>query len=177
MANKGVQELMQKLVTGMIANKGFTLIEILIVLVIISITIGFAVIAFGDFGSEKRIIFSAEQLVNTMKLAQQEALLNSGTLGLKINNKGYQILEFNPSGSWQPLSNKALFKAHSFPENTIVTLETKGQVSSNLPEVIINCTGDMTPFTLKMGTSDKKTILIIIGSHNGSLVLKTMPSS
>ncbi len=34
---------------------GFTLIEILVVIVIVGITLSFALLAFGDFGSERRI--------------------------------------------------------------------------------------------------------------------------
>jgi general secretion pathway protein H len=159
----------------MTANKGFTLIELLIVLVIISITVGFAVIAFGDFGSSKRIHFSAEQLVNTLKMAQQQAILESGTLGLKINDKGYSILKFNNNGTWSPISNQGPFKPHYFPDKTVVILDAKSP-SHNQPEIIINCTGDMTPFIIQIGTSNKNILLTLTGSHNGMLVLKTMPS-
>ncbi len=62
MGNLAEQVLMQRLATGMRRNKGFTLIEILIVIVIIGITIGFALLAFGDFGESKRIIAALEQV-------------------------------------------------------------------------------------------------------------------
>ena len=85
---------MQKSETGMTRPKGFTLIEILIVIVIIGITIGFALIAFGDFGEGKRIRFAAEQLINTIKLSQQKAILESSTLGLKVDQSSYRVFKF-----------------------------------------------------------------------------------
>lgn len=174
MVNQEARESMQKLVTGMIVDKGFTLIEILIVIVIIGITIGFALIAFGDFGSEKRIIFSAEQLSTTLKMAQQQAILESSTLGLKINAKGYELLKFNNAGVWNPVSKNALFKFHYFPENTVVHIEAGKHMAGGFPEIIINSTGDMTPFNIKIGTSQNDNLAVLSGSHNGIILVKKM---
>ncbi len=44
-----------KLVIGMKNHKGFTLIEILIVLMIIGITLSFAILSFGDFGEGRKV--------------------------------------------------------------------------------------------------------------------------
>lgn len=102
-------------------NLGFTLIEILIVLVIIGITFGFALISFGDFGEGRRVLFAAEQLVNTLQLAQQQAILETSTLGLRINNESYQILQLQNNSQWKPISNKGVFKVTYFLKTRILT--------------------------------------------------------
>lgn len=163
---------MRRLVTGMIINRGFTLIEILIVIVIIGITVGFALIAFGDFGESRRVLFSAEQLVNTLKLAQQQAILETSTLGLHINNTSYQILRFQNSSGWEPISNKGIFKVNYFPKNTVITLKTNNKPLQGVPPIIINSSGDMTPFTLGFGTY-KEMMTTLKGTHNGSLTFST----
>lgn len=160
---------MRPLVTGMRNNQGFTLVEILVVLVIISITIGFAVLAFGDFGKSRRLLFSAEQFINTLQLAQQKAILESKTLGVRIDQNGYQILKYQTK--WEPVSNKGLFRMTYFPKDSFIGLKTTNSIQTGLPSIILNASGDMTPFSLQLGTSSDQIIATIIGSQNGSLQL------
>lgn len=157
----------------MTTNKGFTLIEILIVIVIIGITIGFALIAFGDFGESRRILFSAEQLASTLKLAQQQAILETSTLGLRIDNNGYQILKFQNPSSWVPISNKGIFKFTYFPKNTVLTFKTNTKFSPNSPAIIINASGEMTPFTLGFSTNKETVMTLLIGNRDGSLAFSS----
>jgi general secretion pathway protein H len=110
-------------------NKGFTLIEIMIVIVIIGITVGFALISFGDFGESRRILFAAEQLMHTMRLAQQQAILESATLGLRIDNTGYQVLQLQNNSDWSPISNKGVFRATYFPQKYIHHIKNNTQNS------------------------------------------------
>ncbi len=151
------------------SNQGFTLIEILIVLVIIGITIGFALIAFGDFGESRRILFSAEQLVNTLQLAQQKAILETSTLGLRIDNTGYQVLQLTNNAQWKPISDKGVFKLTYFPKDTRIILKTSTSTSIGAPAIIITAAGDMTPFTLTFGSKQDNNLALLIGKHNGEL--------
>jgi general secretion pathway protein H len=159
---------MRRLVTGMTISRGFTLIEILIVIVIVGITVGFALLSFGDFGASRRALFSADQLVNTLRMAQQQAILETSTLGLRIDNRSYQILRFEESTNWKPISNKGVFKINYFPPNTLITLKTNNKPLQGSPSIVINSSGDMTPFTLDFGTN-KEVLAVIKGSHNGSI--------
>jgi general secretion pathway protein H len=165
---------MRKLVTGMRNNRGFTLIEIMIVIVIIGITVGFALIAFGDFGESKRILFSAEQLASNLRLAQQQAILETSTLGLRIDNTSYQILQLQDNAQWQPISNKGIFKMTYFPKNTFITLNTDSHPKAGTPSIIINASGDLTPFTLSFGSNKENKLAVLVGSRNGNLQFKVI---
>lgn len=167
---------MRKLVTGMRNNQGFTLIEIMVVIVIIGITVGFALIAFGDFGESKRILFAAEQLVNNLRLAQQQAILETSTLGLRIDNTSYQILQLQSNSQWHPISNKGVFKVNYFPQNTLVTLKTNHHPQPGTPAIIINASGDLTPFTLNFGSNKEHEIALLTGTRNGDLQFKMATS-
>ncbi|WP_058477450.1 type II secretion system minor pseudopilin GspH [Legionella steigerwaltii] len=156
------------------SNQGFTLIEILIVLVIIGITFGFALIAFGDFGESRRILFSAEQLVNTIRLAQQQAILETGTLGLRIDNASYQVLQLNNNTQWRPISEKGVFKMTYFPQDAHITLKTNHSTPAGAPAIIISASGDMTPFTLNFGSKQDHNLASLIGKRNGELQLNVV---
>lgn len=171
MAKQAERVLTQKLVTGMNVNKGFTLIEILIVIVIIGITLSFALLAFGDFGESKKVLFAAEQLQSSLKLTQQQAILETSTYGLTINNKGYQILKFKDNSSWGPVSNKGIFKPFSFPTNTYIILKSSLHNTGNAPHIIINASGDITPFILTIGINQSQRIATLKSSQNGDLTL------
>jgi general secretion pathway protein H len=177
MAKLVEQVLTRKLATGMrikqlagqVLYRGFTLIEILVVLVIIGITLGFALITFGDFGEGRRLLFSAEQVANTLKLAQQQAILEGSTLGLYIDNTGYQVLKYKDSSHWKPMFNKKIFGIHSLPKNTLVSLSTKHPSLQKTPSIIISPSGDMSSFMLYFGTAQETKIILLKSSANGNL--------
>ncbi|WP_298624196.1 type II secretion system minor pseudopilin GspH [uncultured Legionella sp.] len=155
----------------MTTKQGFTLIEILIVIVIIGITVGFALIAFGDFGASKKIMFSADQLANNIRLAQQQAILENSTLGIRIENNSYQILKFNTQ--WNPISNKGVFKVNYFPKNTVITLKTNNKPVKGTPEIIINSSGDTTPFSISFGSNQDEILTTLTGSRDGTLTFSS----
>ena len=170
MASLAEQELMRKSVTGMNINKGFTLIEILVVIVIIGITLGFALIAFGDFGASKNILYAAEQVENTLKLAEQQAIFENSTLGMKIDNQSYQILRYKNGSSWSVVSSRhLLFKIHYLPKDMVVNLKTNTPKSSKDPGIIINSSGETNVFTLSFGTKKDPVIAVLSGESNGDL--------
>ena len=68
MVNLEEQVSTRSLETGMtVNNKGFTLIEVMVVVVIIGITIGFAMLSFGDFGQSRRLLTAAEGTLTAFK--------------------------------------------------------------------------------------------------------------
>lgn len=167
---------MRRLVTGMTTNRGFTLIEILIVIVILGITVGFALIAYGDFGESKRIQFAAEQLANTIRLAQQQAILESSTMGLRVDSSSYQILKLQDATEWSAVSNKGIFKINYFPKNTVITLKTKNKPVQGVPVIIIHSSGDITPFTMVFSTIKEEMITTLSATPNGTLSFSSAKS-
>lgn len=164
---------MLKLVTGMQNNRGFTLIEILVVILIIGITLGFALLAFGDFGRERRLMVAAEYFIHYIQFAEQQAILENNTLGLVIDGPHYQLLRFHAPNQWQALSNHAVFRQQHFPNDTFVhfTMENTKNADSN-HMIIINTSGDITPFKLQLGLNDNQTLFDILGNRDGSVSLQ-----
>jgi general secretion pathway protein H len=148
-------------------HKGFTLIEILIVLLILGISAGFALLAFGDFGAHRTLITLTEGLANTVQLAEQQAILEGSTLRLRFDEGGYDITRGDDRK--QPLP--AVFKRHRFPKKTLLTLTCHNQpVSLNTP-LWITPSGNLTPFQLILKTRHDTASVTLTGQHNGTLSL------
>jgi general secretion pathway protein H len=162
------KELMQKLVIGMPERKtlGFTLLELLVVLVIIGITISFGLMALGDFGEKRRTITIAEQFINTIHTLQQQAILENSNLGIKLNNTEYNILRLNiTNNTWEKNTQKNLLQQVNFPKSIHAT----SQNNSKLPDVMINSLGEISAFKIYFRTQHNN---IIITHNQGEIIMQ-----
>jgi prepilin-type N-terminal cleavage/methylation domain-containing protein len=76
------------------SKRGFTLIEILLVVLIIGITLTFAVIKFGDFGQSRRERETINTLTHLITLIKYHALIENSVYKIKLNNKGYEVFHY-----------------------------------------------------------------------------------
>ncbi len=172
MASQAVRESTLKLEIGMLGetkHEGFTLIELLIVILIIGITIGFAVISFGDFGEKRHVLAVAQEFKNMVSLAREEAILEATTLGIRISKSGYQVLRFEAPSTWIPMK-QPLFLHDQLPRK--IELRLRGQHQpNNLPQIMMDASGDMTPFAIDFGTAHQPNLFVIRGKNNGLMVI------
>ncbi|KTC92953.1 MULTISPECIES: type II secretion system minor pseudopilin GspH [Legionella] len=154
------------------AERGFTLIEILVVVAIIGITLGFAMLAFGDFGASRRAVVSAEQFSSYIKLVQQQAIIETSTLGINLANEGYSTYRFE-SGGWQMMPAKSIFHWRSFPSKISVTFRQGGSKNKlKNPDIIITPAGDMSEFIADFGTSTNTQVVSLIGNTDGRIIIE-----
>ena len=85
---------------------GFTLLEILVVLFIVSILSGLVVVNLPQALDTNDTLVSVERLHKVMNRALQRAERESSEYGVLLDERGYQILVFEPiSQRWQPSLN------------------------------------------------------------------------
>jgi general secretion pathway protein H len=147
-----VMVLMPTLETGMRTSKpsftlrltaGFTLIEILVVVVILGITASMAMMAFGDFGKSRSIEAEAERFTHKLRLVRYHAILEALPYKIQISPTSYQIFRFVPPNQWEKSNIKT---------TSIHLLSQKNQ------DILIQASGEITPFTLIFGVSKKQPI-------------------
>jgi general secretion pathway protein H len=184
MGNLVVQVLIVTLVIGMQVNsnhsnlrrllyspsktQGFTLIEILVVLLIIGITISFALLAFGDFGEKRRIITKAEEFSQYIKVIQQQAILEATPYAIQIHPKNFTVLRFKKS-NWQLVPAKAIFRHATFPDGMVAHLTPNTMI-------VINPSGNITPFQLDFGTKKQPIIVRMISKSDDISLLNGITS-
>ncbi len=146
-------------------QNGFTLIEMLVVIVIIGVIMTMALIAFSALNSNRAVKMTAQHLERVVMQAKQQAVLMPEILGLVVNKQGYQFYVFHHDSKgkfkFEKLKNDILSKPEAFSRNVDETMVKLGENTSGISlshqkvkMIFFSDSGDVTPFTLDI--SDKK---------------------
>lgn len=152
-------------------RNGFTLIEILIVMLIISIVSSIAVLTITH-NQNKNLDYLAMQLTRLISLAEEEAMLRPATLGLAFTPTTFQLYEYQKNKKkWQPLTASP-FQARQYNAHLILQIHQENVSLNGQPQLIISESGDITPFVILIGKKDASPLYKIIGQANGSVERK-----
>tara|TARA_B100000767_G_C19749871_1_gene530265 strand:+ start:1281 stop:1973 length:693 start_codon:yes stop_codon:yes gene_type:complete len=95
-------------------DKGFSLIELIIVLLIIGFLSGMVLINIGN-NFKRELRSEAERLQKIIIAGSDEAVFSSSEIGVIFQGNGYQLLRFNPAlNAWEPFSD-GLFEPYNLP--------------------------------------------------------------
>ena len=152
---------------------GFTLIEVMVVVVIMGILINFAVLSLRSHSPEDQLNEESRRLQSLIQIASEEALLRSSFIGVDITETGYGFLKLEDE-TWQPVDD-TLFRGRELPEELRITL-TLSQVPGDdeekrTPEIILLNSGEITPFDLKISSTHSDDYFRLSGSETGELTL------
>lgn len=159
---------------------GYTLIEVLIVVFIISIVTSVALLSIGHNENKKLETF-ANELRQVVLLAEEQAMLQPNVLGIAFSDHAIQLVRYEASkeNKWIPLDDQVLGK-HQIPANINVTVNVQRlspqhhELNPLTPQIIISSSGDITPFTIHVGKKGQKPRHAIIGDADGHLTQKTI---
>lgn len=162
-------------------SSGFTLVEILVVVVIVGIMLTFATLAIdsaGDRAVEDKLVTEAERIEQLFKLAQEEAELKGVEIGFLHTERGYAFV-ISPEGRWVAINDGPL-RPRAIPEPLQFALRVEDRPvppAAELPEatndaddddgkdkkqndeapkfepqLLILSSGEITPFSLDIST-------------------------
>jgi len=137
-------------------SSGFTLIEILVVMVIISVMMGIAVVRMPSVTQSAELTEESDRLLTLMNMAVDEAIIGGKELGFDLVQNEYQFHELeNDSGKWQILEIPP-FHPRELTEGVRLFIEVEGRSlkqgpldkEKQAPRVMFLSSGESTPVKL-----------------------------
>ena len=114
---------------------GFTLLELLVVVVIVAILFTYTTLAIRSDSPEDIIKKEAQRMERLVQLALEESILRGEEYGIEIFLDGYRFLRFNKN-QWQPLSGDKILRQRELP------LDMEVEVRLEDTEIVIDPASD-----------------------------------
>ncbi len=177
---------------------GFTLIELMVVVVIVAILFTYTTLAIRSDSAEDLIKKEAFRLERLIQLAMEEAILRGEEYAIEIHLDGYRFLRFTET-QWLPLSDDRIFRERKLPldmelemslEDTEIVIdlssdpkteqelelddeseeESQDETSKAEPQIYLLSSGEITPeFDIRFYILGVETSYFVKGYFDGSL--------
>jgi general secretion pathway protein H len=187
MVKKGAKVTMPTSATGISTSRsapqpsrGFSLLELLIVVTIIGIFAGAAVLSLGVVGRDREIERETLRLQSLLSLLREEALMQSRDYGLLFNASGYEFFLYDHQrAAWLPAPADNLLRQHKLPPalRLTLTLENRELVlppdfetqdkDAPEPQVVLLASGELTPFEIAIDRPPRSGRFILTAQLDG----------
>ncbi|ARD44729.1 type II secretion system minor pseudopilin GspH [Colwellia sp. PAMC 21821] len=161
-------------------QQGFTLIEVMLVIVLIGVMVSAVQFSFSGNKPEQLLEQNSARFAGIFDVAAEYGLLNNVELGLFIEENSYQFLGYD-GVSWSPIADNPLFEVYTLPEGIEITLQLDdlpieapqlfdssvlinedeeesftddAEKKKTIPQVYMLSGGDITPFSLTFSLAD-----------------------
>ncbi len=143
---------------------GFTLLELLVVLVIVGITLGAVVL--NATPNQRQLLYNeAQRIALLMQLARDEAIVRNQAIAFESDNTRYRFL-IRQGNEWQPLRGDELLRERRY-RLTPLRLRLDSASSSQLPLRVVFCREPVDrTFTLTLSTDTTHVVIRADGIGN-----------
>lgn len=158
---------------GLRRASGFTLIEILVVLIIVGLLASLAVVNLSGGARQQEMQNAVRDLYLLMQTASEQAIFNNQEIGLVFDEQSYRFVVFDDAErAWQ-IQPDRLFRPRSLPEWLVVTSIIENDLprlaganeDKIQPDVVFFSSGEVTPFEMSVSASGKVPVVHVIESE------------
>jgi general secretion pathway protein H len=117
------------------SSRGFTLIEVLVVVVLIGIIATFAVMSISSRAADDRLENEAKRTYALLQLAADEAEMKGLQIGVHFTVSGYQFVTLDDKHHWQPYAASGPLRPRSWPGGMSIELNIDGHTVAPAPDI------------------------------------------
>lgn len=167
-------------------SAGFTLMELLVVMIVIGIIISVATLSMGVLGRDSEAEDQTRRFWALLQQAREESELQGLDTGVFISAQGYEFLHFIPRlGHWVPIENDRLFAARQLPEGLryrmwlesreielkpdAVDREEKDAENKWPPQIMVLSSGEIMPFELRIERDGAEAMWRVVAQPDNDL--------
>lgn len=165
---------------------GFTLIEILVVVIIIAVVTSIAVLSVGVLGKDRGLETEGDRYADVAAAATEQAQLEGRDFGIFFSASHYEILTYvTRRQRWESVPDDRLYAIHELPAGVVTKLEIEGKPivfaedkpgQVRLPQVLLYSSGDVSPYRLSFGREGSEDTWSVDGNADGTLKV-TLPGA
>jgi general secretion pathway protein H len=172
---------------------GFSLVEILVVIVIVAIVSSVALLSLGLLDRDRELETQARRLVSLVDIAQDEAMMQGREFGIEFTIDGYRFVEYDPwTRQWSEVIDDELFRRRTLPEDFEFDLFLEGKrilleaeaadieapddeasvsdrASQYAPHLLIFSSGDASAFELHISRPASDEVISLEGDISGAI--------
>lgn len=163
---------------------GFTLVEILVVVVIMAIVISLAVLSIGVTGRDAGLDQETRRIQGLMSLLHERALLEGRDFGMRLEPAAYEFVVYDPyKDRWQPMTQDREFRHRDLQKGLSFQLQLDSQVvvlkpvdksfsraqPPQPPQLAIAASGEGTPFKLTLTRDQTRASATVSGDAAGKV--------
>ena len=168
-------------------SKGFTLVEILVVVVIMAVVISLAVLSIGVTGRDNQLDQEGRRIQALIDLLHERAVLEGRDFGVSIQPNAYDFLVYDTiRDQWAKFDLENEFRHRDLPKGVTFQLQLDQQQvvlkapdkalsggTLQAPQLAIAASGEGTPFRLILQRDATQAQAAVNGDALGKLSLDT----
>jgi general secretion pathway protein H len=161
---------------------GFTLLEVLVVIVIIGIITSMAMVSTRVLGGDHEMDQEAARLSAVLGQVREDAMMQGQDIGFRVDASGYDFLRYDSRNDrWLPVSDDPLLRERSLPAGLVTALvlesrevqlkpRNQGDAQQALsPQVVVQASGDLVPFEVVFRREGTEEVRRVTGTVEGAI--------